>query len=94
VKITDTKAIKDSEQDLIDTITGDLDWDVIEKVLKERHQLELQDEIEYRNGDIVVYNNQIAYRINFGVKVTVSVLFDRNGECLAINTDGPPIIID
>lgn len=94
MKITDTKVIKDSEQEFIDTITGDLDWDMIERVLKERHQFELQDDIEYRSGDIVVYNNQIAYKINFGVNVTVSVLFDRNGECLAIDTDGPPIVVD
>ena len=33
---------------------------------------------------MVVHNNQIAYRLDFEVKVTLSVLFDRRGECLEV----------
>ena len=80
--------IRDCEQDLIDTITGDLNWDIIEKILREKHHLELQEDIEYRRGDIVVYNNQIAYKIDFDVKVGVSVVFGRNGECLDVGIGG------
>lgn len=90
MKITETKIIKESEQELIDTITGDLDWDSIEKILKERHKFELQDDIEYRRGDIVVHKNQIAYKIDFDIKVSVSVLFNRNGDCLDVDTTLEP----
>ena len=87
VKITETKTIKDCEQELIDAITGDLDWDNIEKILREKHRLDLTDDIEFRKGDIIVHNNQIAYKIDFDIKVSVSVLFNRKGDCLDLNAD-------
>jgi hypothetical protein len=73
------------EKDLIDAITGDLDWGTIEKIFKEKYHLEFQEDIEYKNGDIVVHNNQIAYKLNFDVRISLSVLFDRKGECLTVS---------
>ena len=88
MKITDIKIIKDSEKELIDTITGDLNWDSIEQIIKDKHHFALQDDIEYRNGDIIVHNNEIAYKLNFNVKVALSVVFNRRGECIDIETSG------
>lgn len=84
MKITDSEIIKTSEKELIDAITGDLDWQVIEQLFREKYHLRLQDEVEYKRGDMVVHNDQIAYRLDFEVKVTLSVLFDRKGECLEV----------
>ncbi len=86
MKITDSEVIKNSEAELIDAITGDLDWQAIETILKEKHKLGLQDEVEYREGDLVIHDNQIAYKLDFDVKVTLSVLFDRQGNCLKLST--------
>ena len=94
MKITDIKIIKDSEKELIDTITGDLNWDSIERIIKEKHHFALQDDIEYRNGDIIVHNNEIAYRLNFNIKVALSVVFNRQGECVDIETDGDEDMVD
>lgn len=94
VKITDIKIIKDSEKEFIDTITGDLNWDSIEQIIKEKHHFTLQDDIEYRNGDIIVHNNEVAYRLNFNVKVSLSVVFNRQGECIDIETDGDGDVIE
>lgn len=73
------------EKELIDAITGDLDWETIEKVFKDKYHLEFQEDIEYKHGDIVVHNNQIAYKLNFDVRISLSVLFDRKGECLTVS---------
>jgi hypothetical protein len=86
VKITDPDGIRSSEKELIDNITGDLDWSVIEKVFKKEHNLSLEDDVEYRQGDIVVHNNNIAYKLEFDVKVKLSVIFDRNGDYLDFST--------
>ncbi len=91
MKVTDPEIIKDSEKELIDAITGDLDWDVIEKVFKKEHNLSLHDDVEYKQGDIVVHNNQIAYKLEFDVKVKLSVLFNRNGEYLSLSADSDQI---
>jgi hypothetical protein len=86
VKITNSDIIKSGERELIDSIIGDLDWDAIEEIVKNRHKLKIQDDVEYRQGDIVVHNNQVAYKLDFDVKMTLSVVFDRDGNYLSLVT--------
>ncbi|MCF8069997.1 MAG: hypothetical protein K9L30_15560 [Desulfobacterales bacterium] len=88
VKITESEIIKSSEQDLIDAITGDLDWSAIESIFKDKHNLKIQDDVEYSSGDLVVHDNRIAYKLDFDVKVTLSVLFDRDGNYISLATSG------
>lgn len=86
MKLTNSKTIQESEKDFIDTINAELDWGAIEKMLFEKHSLTLQEEIDYKNGDLVVYKDRIAYKFDFEIKVPLSVVFDREGECLEIST--------
>ena len=86
VKITNSDVIKSGERELIDSIIGDLDWDTIEEIVKNRHKLKIQDDVEYRQGDIIVHNNQVAYKLDFDVKMTLSVVFDRDGNYLSLVT--------
>ena len=88
MKITKSDAIQAGEKEFIDTINAELDWEAIEKMLMEKHKLTLQDDVDYKKGDLVVYKNQIAYQLDFEIKVGLSILFDRNGECLEITTTG------
>lgn len=88
VKITDSDTIKNSEKELIDAITGDLDWSAIETLLRQKHNIGLQDDVEFRNGDITVFDSQIAYKLDFDVKITLTVVFDRKGNCLKLSAAG------
>lgn len=88
MKITDSESIKNSEKELIDSITGELDWSAIEKLLREKHNIGLQDDVEFRNGDLTVIDSQIAYKLDFDVKITLSVVFDRKGNCLKLTAAG------
>ncbi len=86
MKLTNPETIQESEKDFIDTINAELDWEAIEKMLLEKHQFTLQEEIEYKDGDLMVYKDQIAYKFDFEIKVPLSVIFNRDGECLEIST--------
>jgi len=86
MKLTDPETIREGEKEFIDTINAELDWGAIEKMLFEKHSLTLQEEIDYKNGDLVVYKDQIAYKFDFEIKVPLSVIFDREGECLELST--------
>lgn len=88
MKIIDKEVIRNGEQDLIDSINGDLDWGTVEEIFKQQHRMDIGDDIEYKQGDIVVYNDQVAYRLEFDVKVNFTVLLDREGSCLLVNTPG------
>ena len=88
MQITNADIIKNGEQDLIDAITADLDWGAIENIFREQHNLGIDEDVEYKQGDIVVHGNQIAYQLQFEVKVTVSVLLDRAGNYLSVSFSG------
>jgi hypothetical protein len=94
MKITNSEIIKNGEQELMDAITADLDWGAIEKIIMKEHNLRIEEDIEYKSGDIVAVNNQIAYKLSFEVKVNLSVLLDRNGDYLSVNIDNRKEITD
>ena len=85
MKITDKNVIKNGEKELINTITNDLDWSAIKKEFKKKYSINIQDDVKYRRGEIVVYDNNVAYRLDFDVKMSLSILFDRTGDYLSIN---------
>lgn len=86
MKLTNPEIIQESEKEFIDTINAELDWEAIEKLLFEKHSFTLQEEIDYKDGDLVVYNDNIAYKFDFEIKVPLSVIFNRQGECLKMST--------
>ncbi|MFO7911769.1 MAG: hypothetical protein R6V15_06360 [Desulfotignum sp.] len=86
MKVTSPELIQESEKEFIDTINAELDWEAIEKLLMQKHKFALQDEVDYKNGDMVVFDNQIAYKFDFEIKVPLSVVFNRQGECLDISS--------
>ena len=86
MKLTNPESIQESEKEFIDTINAELDWDVIEQMLRDKHNFEVQDDIEYKDGNLIVYNNEIAYKFDFQIKVPLSVIFNRGGECLSMST--------
>ena len=99
MRITDAAVIKDGEKELIDSLIGDLDWAAVEDIFKEKHRLDIHDDVEYKQGDIIVHNNDVAYKLDFDVKVTLSILFDRSGNSVSIKTSGdlteeinPPLV--
>lgn len=86
MKLTNPESIQESEKEFIDTINAELDWEAIEKMLLEKHQFTLQEEVDYKSGDLIVYKDQIAYKFDFEIKVPLSVIFNRDGECLDISS--------
>ena len=86
MKLTNPESIQESEKEFIDTINAELDWDVIEQMLLDKHNFEVQDDIVYKDGNLIVYKNEIAYKFDFEIKVPLSVIFNRSGECLFMST--------
>lgn len=86
MKLTDSQVIANREQELFDSIIADLDWAAIEAIFKRQHNLEIQKEVEYKKGDIVSHDSAIAYRLDFEVKVNLSILIDRQGNFLSVKS--------
>ena len=96
MKLTDSQVIANREQELFDSIIADLDWAAIEEIFKKQHNLEIQEEVHYKKGDIISRESTVAYRLDFEVKVNLSILIDRQGNFLSVKSGatasdgGPP----
>ena len=88
MKITNSEVIKSGEQELIDGITGDLDWGAIEQIFRKEHKVGIREDVEFKRGDIVAHENQIVYRLEFEVKLDLSVFLDREGNYVSMTSSG------
>lgn len=88
MKIINKEMIKSGEREFIDNINAELDWEAIETLLLEKHNFSLEERVDYKKGELVVFNDQIAYKFDFHIKVPLSVVFGRDGNCLDISTAG------
>jgi len=84
MKITNPEVIKSGEKELIDAINADLDWGAIEETFRKEHKLGIEENVEYKTGDIIVLDSQVAYKLEFEVKVMLSVLVDREGNYISV----------
>ena len=80
MKITDPQVIEDGEKDLIEAVREDLDLDAVRQILKERMAVSA---LSSKGGQIVVHNNKIAFRLDFDINLSGSLLFDREGNYIA-----------
>ena len=79
MKITDPQVIKNGEKDLIASVQEDLDPETIKQILKERMAVAT---MAHTGGQIVVHDNEIAFRLDFEVNLNGSLLFDRDGNLI------------
>ena len=77
MKITDPQVIRQGEQDLIHSVQEDLDLNAVREILKERMSVAA---LSSKGGQIVVHNNEIAFRLDFEINLSGSLLFDRDGN--------------
>jgi hypothetical protein len=79
MKIADSETIKLGEAELIETLKEKLNIKAIESIAAKNFNVS---EIDCAGGDIVIHNGAIAYRFDLEAKVSVSVLFDRQGNAI------------
>ena len=77
MKITDPDVIQNGEKDLIQALTDDLDMETIKGILQNRMNPE---SISSRGGEIVVHNSEIAFKLDFSIEISGSLMFDRQGN--------------
>ncbi|KJR42928.1 hypothetical protein MCHI_001173 [Candidatus Magnetoovum chiemensis] len=86
MKITEPDVIKTGERELIDSIKDDLDLDAVKEIIIKKIESSSFDvnkgtfSFDVNNGEIVVYNGQIAFKINCRLTTDVVIVFDRKGN--------------
>jgi len=90
MKITDPDVIKNGEKDLIQAVKDDLDLDIIKKIMQNKMNAE---SISSNGGEIVVHNNEIAFRLDLSIEISGSLMFDRQGNYIS-ESDGEDVLPD
>jgi len=84
MKITDPDVIKNGEKDLIDAVKDDLDLIAVKEILQKKLKAAA---LSSTGGEIVVHNNEIAFRLDFDLNLSGSLMFDRQGNYIAETVD-------
>jgi hypothetical protein len=77
MKITDPGIIKNGEKDLIELLKEDLDLDAVREIIQKKMTPAA---LSPKGGEIVVHDNQIAFRMDFDLCLSGSLMFDRQGN--------------
>ncbi len=84
MKLTQPFVIEKNEKELIESIHTALDWDAVRQLITREHLNSPDNRLVYQNGDLVIHDNRIAYQLAFEIRVPLSIVFSRQGECLEI----------
>ena len=84
IKIINEKVIKKKEREFISAIKTELDWGMIKNLFIEEYLARISNFVNCEQGNIVVYNNCVAYKLDFKIKMPFSIMIDRGGDFLKI----------
>jgi hypothetical protein len=91
MKITTPQVIQNGEKDLLDAVQKNLDLETVKKILKDRMA---ETSFLSKGGQIVVHDNQIAFRLDFDLTLSGSLYFDRQGNYIIPDSSGPGTSFD
>ncbi len=78
--IIDPEVIIKGEKDLVCSILDRVDIYPIQKLFQKKFGLTIREKFELTEGDITVYNNQVAYSLCVEAVATFSLLLDKVGH--------------
>ncbi len=84
MKITDPDVIKNGEKDLIESLGEDLDPEAVVQIIRDKIT---DTKLSSKGGQIVVHNNEIAFKIDFDLHLSASLMFDRQGNLIPDSTE-------
>lgn len=82
VKLTDIQIVRKSEKQLIETLIAHMDLAALKSAVQKKFNLNVCPELKFETGDLVIYDDEIAYKINFNGRF--SVVLNRKGDQLAL----------
>ncbi len=78
---TQTQGAKDA---FLKNLYKSMDWRFVMDKLRKKYKVIVQDDVAYINGDLVAHEGEIACQLNIDVKIRLSVICDKSGNCLKL----------
>jgi hypothetical protein len=78
--------VSSGEQKLIRYLARQLDQEVLRQKIRETYAVEAKEELSHKAGKIVAVDSSIAYRFDFDLRVSLSILMSRDGRLLGMHS--------
>ena len=67
---------------LMEKLKSNIQLDQIKAICKHQHFIETIDKIDFKNGDIVTHDGEVAFKLDFNISYNLSILVDRKGKLI------------
>ena len=78
----DKKVVQDAKCELVDHLKSKINPDYVKALCREQYGIEMIKAAECKDGDIVIDNDQIAYKLNFEVSFTMPILINNGNNTI------------
>ena len=76
----DTQTIEEAKHEVIKQLKSKINQTCLEAVCREQYGIETIEGYECKTGDIVIDNEQVAFKLNFEVRFPISLLINNGGD--------------
>jgi hypothetical protein len=80
MQLVEPKIISKEEKILFHSMNAVLEPGTVKKIFWDKYKLDLLQKTDFNEGDIVIFDNQVAFRLAFDAHVSFSILVDRYGK--------------
>jgi hypothetical protein len=78
-----THVVEEAKRELVEKLKSNIDLDQVKAICKEQLGIEMIEAVDFKHGDIVSNNDQVAYRLDFDIRFSMSMLIDSEGNCIS-----------
>ena len=78
----DSDMINEAISDLIEKIKSNIQFDQVKAICKNQRVIDKVAEFDFKQGDIVTHNGQVAIKLEYNISYNLSLLLDRNGKLI------------
>lgn len=77
--------IEEAIIDLIEKVKSNIQFDQVQAICKHQHVIDKIDKIDFKHGDIVTHDGEVAIKLDFKISYNLSLLLDRQGKLINIH---------
>jgi hypothetical protein len=82
LKLLDFEVIKRREKEILNAIAGAVDKQELSNLFIERNGFKLKGNVYFKDGEITVYDSNVAYKLNFETELEFGIQIDKHGKLL------------
>ena len=76
--------LEEAINDLIKKVKSNIQFDQVKAICNHKQFIEKIDKIDFKHGDIVTHDGQVAFKLDFEISYELSLLLDREGKLINV----------